>query len=61
MPLGHIGPRHDASGDEAAADAPLSILLVDDDPMVREVTAWMLIDAGHTVREASDGVAALDI
>ena len=40
---------------------PLSILLVDDDPMVREVTAWMLADAGHDVREAEDGVAALEV
>ena len=42
------------------ADHFLSILLVDDDAMVREVTAWMLTDAGHTVREAPDGLAALD-
>ena len=38
----------------------LSILLVDDDAMVREATAWMLTDAGHDVTEAADGVAALD-
>ena len=38
----------------------LSILIVDDDPMVREATAWMLIDAGHEVHEASDGLAALE-
>lgn len=38
----------------------LSILVVDDDPMVREVTAFMLGDAGHEVREAGDGVEALD-
>ena len=41
-------------------DAALSILVVDDDALVREVTAWMLADAGHHVHEASDGVAALD-
>ena len=28
--------------------------------MVREATAWMLTDAGHTVHEAEDGVVALD-
>ena len=38
----------------------LSILIVDDDPMVREATAWMLSDAGHDVHEAADGLAALD-
>ncbi len=41
------------------AEHSLSILVVDDDTMVREVTAWMLIDAGHRVREAADGAAAL--
>ncbi len=39
----------------------LSILIADDDAMVREVTVWMLTDAGHRVREAADGAAALDI
>ena len=43
----------------AADPAPLSILVVDDDVLVREVTAWMLADAGHLVHEASDGVSAL--
>jgi CheY-like chemotaxis protein len=42
------------------SDRCLTILLVDDDPLVREVTAWMLEDAGHDVTEAEDGVAALD-
>ena len=43
------------------SEPALSILLVDDDPMVREATAWMLADAGHDVHEAADGVAALEI
>ena len=38
----------------------LSILVVDDDDMVREATVWMLADAGHEVHEAVDGLAALD-
>jgi CheY-like chemotaxis protein len=42
------------------ADPSLTILLVDDDVMVREATAWMLADAGHRVHEAADGVAALE-
>ena len=41
-------------------DGALSILLVDDDTMVREATAWMLSDAGHHVHEAADGKAALE-
>ena len=39
----------------------LSILVVDDDILVREVTAGMLADAGHRVHEAANGRAALDL
>ncbi len=45
---------------DVPAATSLSILLVDDDAMVREATAWRLSDAGHKVIEAEDGVAALD-
>jgi CheY-like chemotaxis protein len=38
-----------------------TILLVDDDPAVREVTAVMLEDLGYTVVEVDDGPAALDL
>jgi CheY-like chemotaxis protein len=41
--------------------AGATILLVDDDPGVREVTAAMLEDLGHLVVEADDGDAALDL
>ncbi len=44
----------------AASASHLSVLVVDDDVLVREVTAWMLADAGHTVHEAADGIAALE-
>ena len=40
---------------------PASILLVDDDDGVREVTASALRDLGHTVMEANGGRAALDL
>ncbi len=46
----------------AAAEAPpagVRILLVDDDAAVREVTAAMLADAGHTVAQFGDGDALL--
>jgi len=36
------------------------ILLVDDDPHLREVVRYALAREGHTVREASDGQLALD-
>jgi CheY-like chemotaxis protein len=38
----------------------LSILVVDDNPMVREATAGLLSGAGHWVTEAEDGIAALE-
>jgi CheY-like chemotaxis protein len=41
--------------------SPATILLVDDDPAVREVTAAMLEDLGYEVVEADDGAAALDL
>jgi CheY-like chemotaxis protein len=41
------------------AARPARILVVDDDPSVREVTAAFLRDLGHRVREAADGEAAL--
>ena len=41
--------------------SPATILLVDDDPAVRDVTAAMLEDIGYGVIEADDGAAALDL
>jgi two-component system chemotaxis response regulator CheY len=41
-------------------DVGASILVVDDDAMVREATAWMLTGAGYHVTEAVDGLDALD-
>jgi len=41
--------------------SPATILLVDDDPGVREVTAAMLEDLGYSVIEADDGAMALDL
>jgi PAS domain S-box-containing protein len=39
----------------------VNVLLVDDDPAVRAVTATMLMDSGHKVIEADSGAAALDL
>jgi CheY-like chemotaxis protein len=41
--------------------SPATILLVDDDPAVREVTAAMLEDIGYGVIEADSGTTALDL
>ena len=48
-------------GEGARAERAASILLVDDDNAVREVTASALRDLGYTVTEANGGAAALDI
>jgi CheY-like chemotaxis protein len=53
------GQHRDEAGRGAAR--PASILLVDDDHAVREVTASTLRELGHTVIEASGGPAALAI
>jgi signal transduction histidine kinase/ActR/RegA family two-component response regulator len=46
---------------EDRSSSPASILLVDDEVAVRRVTAEMLVDAGHKVREASSVAEALAI
>jgi len=38
-----------------------SILVVDDDEATRDVLRWVLEDAGYTVTEAADGLAALAV
>ena len=45
---------------QARSLRPMSILLVDDEPLVRGATAEMLRDLGHEVVEASSGPDALD-
>ena len=53
------GPK--AVGAAALPQRTAAVLLVDDDSAVREVTAAMLRDIGHTVIEAGSGGAALDL
>ena len=38
---------------------PARILIVEDDPPTRELMAWLLREAGHTVSEAGDGADGL--
>ena len=46
---------------DSVTPRPLTILVVDDDDKVREVTVKMLRSGGHTVEQASDGQAALEL
>jgi PAS domain S-box-containing protein len=52
--------RKAASGNALARRDALSVLLVDDDDLVRSGAAAMLEALGHAVFQASSGVAALD-
>ncbi len=48
----------------APANTPnkqIHILLVEDEPFIRQATAYMLSELGHAVTEAKDGAAALKI
>jgi PAS domain S-box-containing protein len=44
-----------------ASVRPISILLVDDEPLVRTATAAMLSELGHTVHETESGIEALQL
>ena len=62
-------PAGEAASPALTAQAPraadqggrLRILLVDDDPVVREVLATQVTDAGYAVAEATDGTAVLEL
>jgi CheY-like chemotaxis protein len=40
--------------------APWCVLIVDDDPELRDVLSAMIVNAGHVVEQAADGPEALD-
>ena len=53
-------PRAGASPDEARERLGTLVLVVDDDPEIREIVQWLLEDEGWTVDTASDGRDALE-
>ncbi|MFD1611088.1 PAS domain S-box protein [Sphingomonas tabacisoli] len=64
LPLAPAGAHAEGvrlSGKTVDPGQPLSILLVDDEELVRAGTAEMLRDLGHTVTEAASGLEALAI
>lgn len=64
LPVAEVGAQSKPSRPEAGAaqhGPPLSILLVDDEDLVRVGTAEMLRDLGHSVVAASSGAEALDL
>jgi signal transduction histidine kinase len=54
-------PAVEPRGPRRCKRAEAMVLLVDDDPAVREVTAQILADLGYSVLEAASGGAALDL
>jgi len=62
----HQGEQQDDAPDHAAGNAPRSdegqtILLVDDEPLIRMIATEALEDLGYTVIEAGDAASALKI
>ena len=55
------GLRPMTDGDTTSFARPVTVLVVDDDPIVRFATSDMLSDMGHEVIEAGSGQQALDI
>jgi CheY-like chemotaxis protein len=54
-------PMPPASGAEGAGSATTVILVVDDDPGVREIAARVLERAGYVVLQAAEGAEALQV
>ncbi len=63
LPFSAVAPHQDAEGEAAVPVAPrrARVLVVDDDPEVRHVTASFLAGFGYDETEACDGPAALDL
>jgi CheY-like chemotaxis protein len=51
----------DFAPQEVAAERPLSVLIVDDEPEIRELARRFLVGKGHAVTEASTGREALKL
>jgi PAS domain S-box-containing protein len=63
LPRSAAAPLLEAAGEEDRLDAgrPSRILVVDDDPLVREITAMLARDLGHTAEDAESGESALEL
>ncbi len=62
LPLGkQVSPVEKPPEAQVEGVAPLKVLLVDDEDLVRAATADMLADVGHTVHQAHSGQTAIAI
>ena len=46
---------------KSESDRPISVLIVDDEEPVRKFVERVMVDAGYTTAQASDGVEALEV
>lgn len=60
LPLAERSPLPPAPTAKSGEEVVATILVVEDDPMVRELVTAMLEDRGHLVLAAADGNAAVD-
>jgi signal transduction histidine kinase len=61
LPVAHETATNEHVEANAISRGSEAILIVDDDPDVRQIMSGVLSDLGYRVREASDGASALDI
>ena len=63
-PRSDIPPQGDTTHGRtrpSGSDAPITVLLVDDEPLVRNVEQHMLSNAGFTVQTAASGEEAIQV
>jgi CheY-like chemotaxis protein len=57
---GGIDMNRSAQDSQTTAETTPTVLVVEDEPAIREVVADLLQDEGYAVRQASDGLQAID-
>lgn len=55
------GPAASEQAENTSASAPIRLLVIDDNPAIREVTSAILAEQGYAVLTAEDGRQALDL
>ena len=52
--------NHPAQDSSSTPETTPTVLVVEDEPAIREVVADLLQDEGYAVRQAADGLQAID-
>jgi CheY-like chemotaxis protein len=61
LPLAHATATNERAEPSAVSRGSEAILIVDDDPDVRQIMSGILSDLGYRIREAGSGEAALEL